>query len=128
MRVVAQGGPTNGSDASWLDNTLNEMIVEANSTDYEKLMDEGPEAFVAGLDTEMLADGGAVRSAASSWIRSKTAAADEDVRERYEKVWLARIEDVRRATFSNVKQEMHREAAAKESANLDGISDDSLFL
>ena len=128
MQAVAQGGPTNGSDASWLDDTLNNMIIEANSTDYDKLMDEGPEAFVAGLDSEVLADSGAVRSVASSWIRSKTAAADEDVRDRYEKVWLARIEDVRRSAFAGLKQEMHKQAAAKEGADFDSVSDDTLFL
>ena len=127
MQAVAQGGPTNGSDSSWLDQTLNEMIVEASSTDYEKLMDEGPEAFVAGLDSGMVADSGSVRSAASDWIRSKTAAADDDVRERYEKVWLSRVEDVRRAAFSQMKQEMHKQASASESVDYDSIPDDSLF-
>jgi hypothetical protein len=127
MHVVAQGGPTNGSDAGWLDATLNDMIVEANSTDYEKLMDEGPEAFVAGLHTSMIADAGGVRTAASEWIRSKTAAADDDVRERYEKVWLSRIEDVRRSALAQVKQEMHKQAAASESVNYDNIPDDSIF-
>ena len=128
IQAVEQGGPTNGSDASWLDNTINSMIVEANSTDYEKLMDEGPESLVAGLDSSVLADSGAVRSIASNWIRSKTAAADDDVRERYEKVWLARVEEVRHSSFSAMKQEMHKEAATKESVDYDSIGDDSLFM
>jgi hypothetical protein len=128
MMAVEQGGPTNGHDSSWLDETINDMIVEANSTDYTKLMDEGPEAFTAGLNPETLADSGTVRSLASSWIRSKTAAADDDVREKYEKVWLARVEEQRRANLSEVKEEMHKEAAAVDTTNYDEISDDSLFL
>jgi len=128
INVVEQGGPSNGRDSSWLDGTLNDMIVEANSTDYEKLMDEGPEAFVAGLDREMIADSGTVRAAASDWIQSKTAAADDDVRERYSKVWLARVEEVRRAANVEMKQDMHKEAAAEEATDYDSISDDSLFL
>jgi len=127
INVVEQGGPTGGRESTWLDQSLNEMIVEANSTDFTKLMDEGPEAFVAGLDHDVLGDSGAVRSIASSWIRSKTAAADDDVREKYEKVWLARVEEQRRTTLSGVKEEMHKEAAAEEAVDYDGFSDDSLF-
>jgi hypothetical protein len=128
MQAVEQGGPTGGREATWLDQSINEMIVEANSTDYAKLMDEGPEAFTAGLDNETLADSGTVRSLASNWIRSKTAAADDDVREKYERVWLARVEEQRRAMFVEAKEEMHKEAAAKEATNYDEIGDDSLFL
>lgn len=128
IHVVEQGGPTGGRESTWLDASLNEMIIEANNTDYTKLMDEGPEAFVAGLDSGVLSDSGAVRSMASSWIRSKTAAAEDETREKYEKVWLARVEEQRRATLSQVKEEMHKKAATKETANYDDLSDDSLFL
>jgi len=128
MTVVEQGGPTGGRESNWLSSTFNEMVVEANNTDYTKLMDEGPEAFVAGLDREVLADSGAVRSIAASWINSKTAAADDDVREKYEKVWLGRVEEQRRASLSEIKDDMHKEAAAKESVDYDSIGDDSLFI
>lgn len=128
INVVEQGGPTGGRESNWLDGAIEEMAHEANSTDFTKLMDEGPEAFVAGLDREVLADAGAVRSIAANWIRSKTAAADDDVREKYEKVWLGRVEDQRRASLSEVKEDMHKEAAAKESVDYDSIGDDSLFM
>jgi exosome complex RNA-binding protein Csl4 len=128
IHVVEQGGPTNGREATWLDQAVNEMIHEANSTDYTKLMDEGPEVFTAGLDRETLVDSGTVRSLASSWIRSKTAAADDDVREKYEKVWLARVEEQRRVMLVEAKEEMHKEAAAEESVDYDSIGDDSLFI
>jgi hypothetical protein len=128
INVVEQGGPTGGRESNWLDQAVEEMVHEANSTDYTRLMDEGPEAFVAGLDHETLADSGTVRSLASTWIRSKTAAADDDVREKYEKVWLARVEEQRRASFVEAKEEMHKEAAAEETTDYDTIGDDSLFL
>jgi len=128
IHVVEQGGPTGGRESNWLDQAVEEMAHEANSTDYTKLMDEGPEVFVAGLDRGLLADSGAVRSHASTWIRSKTAAADDDVREKYEKVWLARVEEQRRASLAGIKEEMHKEAAATESVDYDSIGDDSLFI
>jgi hypothetical protein len=128
INVVEQGGPTGGRESNWLDQAIEEMTHEANATDYTKLMDEGPEVFVAGLNREILADSGAVRSHASTWIRSKTAAADNDVREKYEKVWLARVEEQRRASLAGIKEEMHKEAAATESVDYDSIGDDSLFI
>lgn len=128
INVVEQGGPTGGRESNWLDQTIGEMVHEANSTDYTKLMNEGPEVFVAGLDRDLLADSGAVRSHASTWIRSKTAAADDDVREKYEKVWLARVEEQRRASLAEIKEEMHKEASATESVDYDSIGDDSLFI
>jgi exosome complex RNA-binding protein Csl4 len=128
INVVEQGGPTGGRESNWLDETIQEMVHEANSTDYTKLMNEGPEVFVAGLDKDLLADSGAVRSHASTWIRSKTAAADDDVREKYEKVWLARVEEQRRASLAGIKEEMHKEASATESVDYDSIGDDSLFI
>jgi exosome complex RNA-binding protein Csl4 len=128
INVVEQGGPTGGRESNWLDQVVKEMTHKANATDYTKLMDEGPEVFVAGLDRGLLADSGAVRSHASTWIRSKTAAADDDVREKYEKVWLARVEEQRRASLAGIKEEMHKEAAATESVDYDSIGDDSLFI
>jgi hypothetical protein len=123
INVVEQGGPSRGD--SWLDAPLGEMIAEAAATDYEKLMDEGPEAFVAELDAPVLADASTTRSLASSWIRSHTAAADETLRENYEQVWLARVEDVRRGAYAQVKEATKKEAAAQD--DLPDSPDEALF-
>jgi hypothetical protein len=73
-----------GKDGSWLDKTANEMIAEAESTDFKRLMDEGPEALTAELETPALADAGVVRQMAASFIRTKTAGTDPQVRDPYE--------------------------------------------
>lgn len=112
-------------DASWLDHTLNEMIAEAEATDYDRLMDEGPETFTASLDTVALADAGVTRTMASSFIRTKTAGAREEVREEYEKVWLARIEQARRQELASRKRRTKKEAAALPE--VEHISDEALF-
>lgn len=114
-----------GVEANWLDATVGEIVAEASSTDYTKLMDEGPEAFVAGLDDTQLADSGTVRVMASREIRSHTAGADEDMREKYERVWLARVEEQRRGRLASRKEEIRKEAASEDGPN---APDEALFL
>lgn len=125
MAAVEQGGPSRGD--TWLDATLHEMHVEAAATDYEKLMEEGPEAFVASLDSPVLVDAGAVRNIASSFIRERTAATDEGVREKYERVWLERVEMTRRQALASYK-EVTKKEAAMETEQLENLPDDALFL
>lgn len=125
MQAVEQES-LGGASGNWLDNTVNEMIAEAENTDYEKLMDEGPEAFVAELPVATLAHAAAVRSMAESFINSHTAAADPSIREQYEGVWLSRVEQVRKDELAKVKDEVRKEA----SSELDDPStpDDAMFL
>ena len=125
MQAVEQEsmGPGNGT---WLDNTLGEMIAEAEATNYEQLMDEGPEAFVADVSREALAHAGTVRNMAATFIRSHTAAADPSIREQYESVWLARVEEVRRAELAKVKEATKKEAASEPDHS--NLPDDTLFL
>jgi uncharacterized OB-fold protein len=61
MEAVEQAAMGGHSDSTWLDHTMNEMIAEAEATDYERLMDEGPEAFVAGLDDAPIAHAATTR-------------------------------------------------------------------
>lgn len=114
-----------GTHANWLDRTVQAMVAEANDTDYEKLMDEGPEAFVAGLDDGQLADAKTVRLMASREIRSHTAGADDGIREQYEKVWLARCEDVRKTRLASRKEEVRKQASSEEPVD---APDESLFM
>jgi hypothetical protein len=116
-----------GKDGSWLDKTANEMIAEAESTDFKRLMDEGPEALTAELETPALADAGVVRQMASSFIRTKTAGTDPQVRDPYEATFLNRVEQCRRAEFSTRTQSTQKEAAAQEDAFKDA-PDESIFM
>jgi len=113
-------------DSSWLSHTVDEMIAEAEGTDYEKLMDEGPEAFTAGMEGPALADSGVTREVASSFIRSKTAAASPEVRDQFEQVWLSRVEGCRKAELLNRKKTTKKQAAVEEDSYKD-LPDDILF-
>jgi hypothetical protein len=124
-QVVEQGGRSDG--AGWLDTTLNEMIEEAEGHDYDKLLSEGPELFVAEQPVEALGDQGATQAIAASYIRSITAGADTEVRDKYEKAWLARVEEVRRDALTHKKTAQRKEASVKKET-ADSSPDESLFL
>mgnify|MGYP001195667232 CR=1 FL=1 len=120
MTAVEQASVGAG-DGSWLDATVNEAIKEANERDYEKIMNEGPEAFVAALDDAAVANAGTTRSMAESHIISLTAGADEGVRDRYRTAWLARVEEQRRAQHVARKAKVTEKEAAVEEEDYSNL-------
>lgn len=123
---VVEQESVGGGKADWLDRTVEDMIAEAEEVDYGQLLDEGPEAFAAGLDDSVLDDGGVVRQMASNYVRTKTAHAEDGVRDRFEAAFLARVEDCRRVQLADRKTTTHKEAATR-TEELDSISDEALF-
>ena len=122
---VAEQASLGGNDGTWLDDAFSTMVSEASSTDYDKLMSEGPEAFVAELDTAALANAGATREIASSHIRSKTAGANPQARNSFETAWIDRVETLRRKEILNRKTKAKKEAAAETDHS--NLPDDILF-
>lgn len=127
MAAAKEAAGISREDASWLDHTLDEMIKEAEATDFTKLMDEGPEAFTAELPDVALADTGVTRQMASHFISEKTAGIERTVAEPYMTTFLARVEECRRTELTGRKQTTHKEAAATEDKYKD-LPDESLFL
>lgn len=122
---VAEQASLGGNDGTWLDDAFSTMVSEASSTDYDKLMSEGPEAFVAELNTAALANAGATREIASSHIRSKTAGANPQARNSFETAWIDRVETLRRKEILNRKTKAKKEAAAETDHS--NLPDDILF-
>lgn len=114
-------------DASWLDHTVDEMIKQAEATDFTKLMDEGPEALTAELPDVALADTGVTRQMATSFIGEKTAGIDRKIADPYTVTFLARVEECRRQALATRQQTIHKEAAAEQDKYKD-LPDDALFL
>lgn len=127
MGVAHEAAGISREDASWLDNTLDEMIKEAEAQDFTKLMDEGPEAFTAELPDVALADVGVTRQMASSFIAEKTAGIARETADPYMETFLTRVEECRRAELSTRKQATTKEAAAEEDKYKD-LPDDAFFL
>ncbi len=116
-----------GGSSNWLDHTVNEMIAEAEATDFDKVMDEGPEALVADLEDAAIADAGVVRALASSHVRSRTAGLDSSVVNEFETAFLARVEQVRRQEFNNRKAAAPQPKTAAVEEQYDG-PDEALFI
>lgn len=124
---VIEQATMGGSDGAWLDHTMNEMVEEAQNTDYEQLMGEGPALLTAELEEPALADAGVVRAMASDFISAKTAGVEDDeAREKYHRTFLtrverARVEELNRRTTTTTQKE-----AAQEEP--DDFPDDALFM
>lgn len=117
------------SASSWLDSVLGDMSREAEATDYEKFMEEGPTLFVIELNDGVLGDAQATRELAASHVRGKTAAANVPERDQYEQLWLERVEAARKEEFESRRQEAasHRQAKQAKTEQYDG-PDEALFL
>lgn len=114
-----------GQDSPWLTDTLEKMVSENEANDFDQMMNEGPESFVADLETPALGDAGTVRQMASSFIASKTAGLDPEAVQEFKSAFLERVEQVRKAELTNRKVE----AKSKEvTASADDGIDEGLFI
>ncbi len=126
MSVVDGASVGHKNDGSWLDATLNDMIEEARGTDFDALLDDGPTMLTAEQDDGTIADGGAIREMALSFVRSKTAGLEGDEIDKFEQLFLARCEDARRVELAHRKATTKKEAAQK--SNVDDAPVESLFM
>lgn len=116
-----------GHSSSWIDKVAQDMIDEAEGQDFEKLMDEGPDVFIAGLDSAIVGDTGATREAAQDFIRERTAGIQFSMRDEYERLWLDRIEQVRQASVTSRKKSAQKQASSKPKDEHADLPDDILF-
>ena len=119
------------SDGGWLSEVVSSMDEQSKDTDYAKLMNEGPVAFVASADDAAVVNAGAIRQAATRYIRQFTSAAvsstTEAQRSQYERNFLSRVEEARKVEQKNRKTETRKEASRVETSAHEA-PDDSLFL
>jgi hypothetical protein len=85
-----------GGDATWLDNTLGEMISEAEATDFDQMMEEEPSTLVAEMETPALEDAQGVQEHALAHVNSKTAGLDRDAVADFKREFLQRVEAARK--------------------------------
>lgn len=115
-----------GNDSSWLDDTLGEMIAEAESTDFDQLMEEGPGQLVAETETPALHDAEGVQMVAAARVASVTTGLEREAVADFKKEFLSRVEEARKAELETREeiQVQQREASVEE---YDG-PDEGLFL
>jgi hypothetical protein len=111
---VVEQESVGGGDSNWLDSTLGDMIQEAESQDFDQMMREGPEEFVAELEDPSLADAGVVRQMATDLVHSKTVGLERESVNEFTSKFLERVEQVRRTRLASRKQEMAKEAKSEQ--------------
>ena len=119
-----------GGSGSWLDETVNDMIAESSSQDFDRLLVEEPGQFVVGLDTGALADQGITREMALSHIVSKTAGYQGKAIDEFREQFLAKVEQVRRDELKDRTKSAKKtaEKTAKAEETVSKSPDESLFL
>jgi|ERR1019366_5770749 hypothetical protein len=129
MGAVEQADLGAGS-GTWLDETVNEMVAESASQDFDRLLLEGPGQFVIDLDTGALADQGVTREMAHSHIVSKTAGYQGEEIDAYREQFLAKVEQARRDELKDrtksAKKKAEKTAKTEETATK--LPDDALFM
>lgn len=118
-----------GGSGTWLDATVDDMIAEASAQDFDKILDEDPGQFVAGLETAVVADTGATREAALDYISVKLAGTFPDSQESFRQAFLAKTEQARRDELKDrtaAAEKQAKTAAAEDEES--GASDEALFL
>jgi hypothetical protein len=108
-----------GNDSTWLDNTLQEMIQEAESTDFDQVMEEQPEVMVAELETPTLEYAQGVQEHALSYVRTRTAGLDQTAVAEFTKEFLARVEAARVAELEMRTNEINHNHSMDKNASVD---------
>lgn len=109
-----------GNDSSWLDHALQEMVQEAEATDFDQVMEEQPETMVAELETPALEYSQGVQDYALSYVRSKTAGLDKQAVAEFTREFLARVEAARLAELELRGEETRESISKNASVDSDG--------
>ena len=119
-----------GHSGSWLDATVDDMIVEASTQDFDKILAEEPGQFVAVLEMGVLADIGATREAAINHISEKLAGTIPESQDSYCQAFLAKVESARRDELKDRKKGAKKKAekTAKKEKKAKKLPDEALFL
>lgn len=108
-----------GVDSTWLDKTVNDMIVENEAQDFDAMLEEVPEQLVAELETPMLEDSEGVYLHASAYLVPRIAGMDKQASIDFGDAFLRRVEDCRRAELE-VRNATEKEPIEKQASTEDG--------
>lgn len=112
-----------GGDSSWLDNAVEQMVSENEAQDFDALLEEGPDTFVAELETPVLEDAGVTNEYADQFVSSKTAGLKADAVADFRAAFLANVEHARQMELASRAEAS--EKIAKEAASEDNDGDAS---
>jgi hypothetical protein len=113
---VAEQAQVGRGDGSWLDQAAEEMVAEHEATDWDQMMSEGPEQFVAELETPVLEDAPYVTEQADQFVSSKTAGIEATAAASFRAQFLERVAEARKEELASrsEKTRIAKEAATEE--------------
>lgn len=123
---VAEQEAMGGHDSTWLDHTVQDMIAENESIDFDQMMDEAPELLTAELETPVLEDAPAVTARAASFVQSRTAGLDQEAAADFTSAFLKRVEACRKVELSR-REDPEVQAKQASTENYDGPAE-GLFM
>jgi len=103
-----------GGDSSWLDHAVDQMVTENEGRDFDTLLEEGPETFVAELETPVLQDEGVTQQYADEFVSANVAGLDKAASAEYRTAFLARVASAREVELTSRAEA--RETIAKQAA------------
>lgn len=123
---VVEQESVGGSDSTWLDNVVQEMVEDNESQDFDKLMEEGPDLLVADLETPALEDAVGVEEAANNFVSSRTAGLDGEAVAQFRKEFVERVAKARVTELRERDAEAERQV--RQAATEETYPDEGLFL
>lgn len=126
-KAVDQAPIGHSGASGWLTQTAAEMVKDAESINYDKLLAEEPTVFVASLEKGTLESPESVATMAYDLVVNKTAAFTEDDVVEYREKFVASAEMARRRELEARTQEEVEKTTQKEAATKD-FRDEELFL
>lgn len=126
-QVVEQAQLGEQSGGNWLDDTVNQMVGEAENQDFVKVLEDGPTEFATQQADDVLADQGLVAASVREFIEAKTAGLVGVEADKFRDVFVERTELARRVELSTRKATARKEASVEEAPASEG-PDEGLFL
>lgn len=109
-----------GGDSSWLDHAVEQMVTENESQDFDTLLEEGPDTFVAEQETAVLEDAGVTNEYADQFVSSKTAGLDANAVADFKAAFLANVDQARKVELESRKEAVEKIAKEASAEDHDG--------
>lgn len=111
----------------WMDEVIEKMAADAEGIDIDKLANEDPLIFVAGLSEEVIANAPAVQSMAMDRVLEAAGPLDEETKNYVVSTYIEKAESARRKALANMKQ-IASETVQNQQKTANSVPDEGLFL
>ena len=111
----------------WMDEVIEKMAADAEGIDINKLAQEDPLVFVAGLSADIIANATAVKNLAMERVESAAGPLDSETKEWVVSTYIEITENARRKALSHLRAVSHEEVQ-EQHKTANSVPDEGLFL